>query len=49
MRTLTFHCKFNPDFWETKFEEVGIKTKAEVAEDQSRAVGSLRTLKFNFL
>ena len=49
MRTLMFHCKFNTDFWETKFDEVGIKTKAEVAEDQSRAVRSLRTLKINFL
>ncbi len=49
MRSLSFHCKFNTHFWETKFEELGIKTKAEVAEDQSRAVQSLQTVKINFL
>ena len=49
MRSLTFHCKFNTDFWETKFDEIGIKTKAEMADDQSKAVGSLRTLRINFL
>lgn len=49
MRTLTFHCKFNTDFWEQKFEEVGIKTKCEVADDQTKAVGSLHTLKVTFL
>lgn len=49
MGSLTFHCKFDPDFWEQKFEEVGIKTKCEVAEDQSRAGRRLRTLKVTFL
>ena len=49
MGTLTFHCKFNTEFWENKFEEIGIKTKCEEAKDQSKAVGSLRTLKVTFL
>ena len=49
MEKLTFHCKFDPDFWEEKFEEVGIKTKCEVAADQSRAVRTLRTLQVTFL
>jgi hypothetical protein len=49
MQTLTFHCKFNTEFWEKKFDEIGIKTKCEVAQDQSKAIGSLRTLKVTFL
>lgn len=49
MNKLTFHCKFDPDFWEQKFKEVGITTKCEVAADQSRAFRSLRTLQVTFL
>lgn len=49
MQTLTFHCKFDNDFWVNKFDEVGIKVKVERAEDQSRAAGNLHTLIVTFL
>jgi hypothetical protein len=49
MGRLTFHCKFDPDFWEVKFDEVGIKTKCEIAADQTRASRNLHTLEVTFL
>ena len=49
MRELTFHCKFQPDFWELKFNECGIKTKVEVAEDQTKAPNRRHSLNIRFL
>ena len=49
MRTFTFHCKFDADFWTEKFADIGIPVKIEMAENQSRAYGSLHTLIVTFL
>lgn len=49
MKTLTFHCKFDPDFWTEKFADIGLLVKIEVAEDQSKASGSFHTLIVTFL
>ncbi|KAK3059127.1 hypothetical protein LTR09_000693 [Extremus antarcticus] len=52
MGTFTFHAKFSDSFWQEKFAQIGISTKIEAAEDQSRAEVALtgfQTLTVTFL
>ena len=49
MGTLTFHCKFDAEFWTKKFADIGILVKIDVADDQSRAFWNFKTLIVTFL